>query len=125
MLCPSNAYSSAYSGGGSSRSARISCITRRKFSTSTRSPSTSVVEIDPPGVSGSLLDAEPVCEPTLDDVATDGGDWCGLVGVTSRRRSFIDRFGDGDTVVLSYVSISPAPIPAKPAVVSECVLTGT
>ena len=69
-------YSSTYSGGGSNLSARISCTTRRKLSTSSLSPSTSVGEskFEPelPGERGSLLEAVPVCEPVLDDAATDG-----------------------------------------------------
>lgn len=70
----------AYSGGGSNLSARISCITRRRFSTSARNPSTSVGEsevpvvplaplLEPellncvrPGDNGSRLDAVPVFE---------------------------------------------------------------
>ena len=80
-------YSSTYSGGGSNRSARISCITLRRFSTSARRPITSVgeSELEPtaepapepdPGDRGSLLDAEPAFEPTAepnaDDAAIDG-----------------------------------------------------
>ncbi len=74
-----------YSGGGASRSSRISCITRRKFSTSARSPSTSVGESDDPpalreaecvlrvapGDSGSRLDADPACDPACDPTFDD------------------------------------------------------
>ena len=64
----------------------------------------SVLETGPLGESSSLLDSEPVCEPTLDDVAadSDGAGWYDLVlvGIASRR-AFGDRSGDGDRVGLS------------------------
>ena len=82
----------------------MSRITRRRFSTSVWRPTTSVVEIDCLGESRSLLDSDLVCEPTMDDVATDsdGAGWrvAGLVGVASRR-AFVDVSGDDDTTTPS------------------------
>ena len=122
-----NSYS-AYSGGASSRSARMSRITRRRFSTSVRSPTTSVVEIDCLGESRALLDADPVCESRLGDVAidSDGAGCCVPPGTrVASRRAFVDRSGDGDMPAPSYTPISPAPIPENPAVAAfERVATG-
>ena len=82
----------------------MSRITRRKFSTSVRRPTTSVVEIDCLGESRSLLDADLVCESILDDVATDsGGAGCcvPLVIDIASRRAFVDVSGDDDTMTPS------------------------
>ena len=124
---PVNFYS-AYSGGASSRSARISWTTCRRFSTSTRSPTTSIVEIELLGErGGALFASDPVCEMTLDDVVTDSdrASWCVPVHITWRC-SFVHRSGEDDIAVFEYASMSSSPIPANPAIsVSEGMSTGT
>ena len=102
----------------------MSRITRRKFSTSARSPTTSVVEIDTLCEGGSLLVTDPVCKPTLNDVVTDPDDagWCVLVRVAWRHafKFVVSRPGDRDSdmVVLSlYTPTLSARIPVKSAAV--------
>ena len=72
-------YYSEYSGSGSDLWAWNSCITRRKFSTSVRRPTTSVVESEfRPEL--HILDPKLVCEAVSGSVAT----WCVLSGSTLR-----------------------------------------
>ena len=92
---------------------------------------TSVAEIDNLDKSGSPLNPDSAGETTLDDVdvtvESDGVGWCVLVGVASQA-VLVDTFKVGDMAVLSDsqgTHMSPAPTPAKPAVVSECMVTCT
>ena len=72
-------YYSEYSGSGSDLWAWNSCITRRKFSTSVRRPTTSVVESEfRPEL--HILDPKLVCEAVSGNVVV----WCVLPGSTLR-----------------------------------------
>ena len=89
---------------------------------------TSVADIDSLDKSGSPLNPDSAGETTLDDVdvtiESDGAGWCVVVGVASQS-VLVDTFKVGDTAALSDsqgTHMSPAPTPAKPAVVSECMV---
>ena len=92
---------------------------------------TSVVDIDNLDKSGSPLNPDSAGETTLDDVdvtiESDGAGWCVVVGVASQS-VLVDVFKVGDIAALSDsqgTHMSHAPTPAKPAVVSEGMVTCT